>query len=395
MASNDRDRVILATLVFAVLLSQVLIYPGIAGLVAALGAETELNASMWFLASEFLGYISLVTLWGLASDRLGKRRPLILLGAIGGAIGYALVPLLAVTMDITFDALLAIRFVQGALTIGAFSLAMTMLMDLRGGHGRNMGAAGIAIGLGTGIGAPIGGVLSSIDPLAPMVVASGLLFAVGLGTAAVTDRTPASTESVLATLGGLRRTPAMALPYAFGLIDRLTAGFFALVGTLYFQAAFGLTYTETGFMLALFFFPFAMLQYPFGRLSDRIGRTIPVILGSTLYGVGVIGVGLAPMVEIAGLAMIAVGVLGALMAPATMALVTDLAPATDRGTAMGGFNLFGSIGFLAGFIVGGTVTARYDYLTAFVVAGGLEILIALVAIPLFIRLDVPSRVERR
>ncbi len=394
MESNDRDRILLAGLLFTVLLSQVLIYPGIAGLVDALGAETELDASMWFLASEFMGYIALVTLWGLASDRIGRRRPLIVIGAVGGAIGYALVPLLAVGWGVTFDALLVIRFTQGALTIGAFSLAMTMLMDLPGGHGRNMGAAGIAIGLGTGLGAPLGGILSTIDPIAPMLAASGLLLLVGIGTVTVADRTPRATESIMATIGGIRRTPALVLPYAFGLIDRLTAGFFALIGTLYFQAEFGLTYFETGIMLSLFFFPFAMFQYPLGMLSDRIGRTVPVLLGSGLYGIGVIGVGIAPRVELAGLAMIAVGILGALMAPATMALVTDLAPATDRGTAMGGFNLFGSLGFLCGFLIGGTVVDRFDFLTAFLVAGGLEILVALVAIPLFIRFNIATRVER-
>lgn len=394
MASNDWDRAILAGLLFTVLLSQVLIYPGIASLVDALGATTQLDAAMWFLASEFMGYIALVTIWGMASDRIGKRRPLIIIGAIGGAIGYGLVPLLAVGWAVTFETLLVIRFIQGALTIGAFSLAMTMLMDLPGGHGRNMGAAGIAIGLGTGLGAPIGGLLSSVNPLAPMVAAGGFLLVVGIGTLLLTDRTPRATDSILATLDGLRRTPALALPYAFGLIDRLTAGFFALVGTLYFQAEFGLSYFETGIMLSLFFFPFAMLQYPLGMLSDRIGRTVPVLLGSSLYGLGVIGVGLAPRVELAGLAMISVGVLGALMAPATMALVTDLSPSTDRGTAMGGFNLFGSVGFLCGFLVGGTVVNRYDFLTAFFVAGGLEILLAIIAIPLFFRLRVPERVER-
>jgi hypothetical protein len=34
---------------------------------------------------------------------------------------------------------------------------------------------------------------------------------------------------------------------------------------------------------------------------------------------------------------------------------------------------------LSGFLVGGLVTARYGYLTAFLTAGGLEILIAVLA----------------
>jgi MFS family permease len=139
--------------------------------------------------------------------------------------------------------------------------------------------------------------------------------------------------------------------------------------------------------LALFFAPFALLQYPFGVLSDRTGRTLPIVAGSACYGVGVIAIGQAPTIELVGAGMVAVGVLGALMAPATMALVTDLAGATERGVAMAGFNVFGSLGFLAGVVVGGTVASAYGYPTAFVVAGSLEVAIALVAIPAFLRIE--------
>jgi MFS family permease len=86
--------------------------------------------------------------------------------------------------------------------------------------------------------------------------------------------------------------------------------------------------------------------------------------------------------------MVCVGVLGALVAPATMALVTDFAPTTERGVAMAGFNVAGSLGFLAGIVVGGTVADTYGYVPAFVVVGGLELAIALVAVPVFVRLGV-------
>jgi len=81
--------------------------------------------------------------------------------------------------------------------------------------------------------------------------------------------------------------------------------------------------------------------------------------------------------------MVGVGVLGALVAPATMALVTDLADESERGIAMAGFNLAGSLGFLGGFLLGGTVASSYGYGTAFLVVGGLEIAIAVVTVPLF------------
>ncbi len=393
--SSDRDRIVLAAVVFAVLFSQLLLYPGVATLVEALGAdvatsplaETALSASMWFLVAEFAAYVAFVGVWGVASDVTGRRTPFIVAGAFAGAIGYAALAVSPSILSLSFEGVLLLRVLQGAMTIGAFSLTMTMLMDLEGGHGKNMGAAGIAIGLGAALGAPVGGQLTGIDPLAPLFVAAGLLVGVGLLVSTVPDRAPSDRRTARAVVDGLRRRPVLTIPYAFGFVDRLTAGFFALVGTLYFQDAFELDAAGTGLMLACFFAPFALLQYPLGVLSDRIGRVVPIVVGSLLYGVGILGVGASPTVPVAAVAMIAVGVLGALVAPATMALVSDLADDGERGVAMAGFNLAGSLGFLGGFLVGGTVADAYGYEAAFLVVGGLEIAIALVAAPAFVRLS--------
>ncbi len=393
----------LAAVVFAVLFSQVLLYPGIPALVETLGADVSpdaggpggdgevspsLDASMWFLVAEFAGYVAFVGVWGVASDVVGRRTPFVVAGALAGAVGYAALAAVPALGTVPFEGVLALRAFQGAMTIGAFSLTMTMLMDLRGGHGKNMGAAGIAIGLGAALGAPVGGQLTAVNPVAPLLAAAGLLVVVGGLVATVPDRAPGERRTWRAVLDGVRERPALTVPYAFGFVDRLTAGFFALVGTLYFQDVFGLDAAATGLMLACFFAPFALLQYPMGVLSDRIGRRVPIVAGSICYGAGILAVGAAPSVPLAATAMVAVGVLGALVAPATMALVTDLAAESERGVAMGGFNLAGSLGFLGGFLIGGTVTGTWGYDAAFLVVGGLEVLIALVAVPVFLRMSV-------
>ncbi len=384
-------RIALAAVVFAVLLAQVLLYPGIDTLVTALGADTTLDASMWFLAAEFGAFVLFAGIWGAVSDATGRRVPFIVAGALAGAAGYALLAVLPQVIAPPFLAVLGLRTLQGAATIGAFSLSVTMLMDLEGGHGRNMGAAGIAIGGGTALGAPLGGQLYEIGPFVPLFAASALLVVVGLLAARVTDRAPDEHRGRLGAIREtVRETPAILVPCAFGFVDRLTAGFFALVGTLYFRDVFALSPGRTGLLLALFFAPFALFQYPFGVLSDRIGRTIPVLAGSTLYGLAVMGVGLAPTVALAGAGMIVVGVIGALMAPATMALITDLAADDRRGVAMAAFNAVGSLGFLTGVLVGGTVADEYGYLSAFLTVGGMEVAVAALAVPAFIRLGLPA-----
>jgi len=377
--------VALAAVVYAVLLAQVLLYPGIDTLVAALGAGPTLDASMWFLAAEFGAFVVFAVPWGLASDAAGRRVPFVAAGALLGAVGYALLAVVP-TATGSFGVALGLRVFQGAATVGAFSLAMTMLMDLEGSHGRNMGATGIAIGLGTATGAPLGGLLYEVGPLVPLYAASAVLLAIAVTVPFVVDRAPAGDEQG-SPLDDLRRTPQLALPYAFGFVDRLTAGFFSLVGTLYFRTVFDLSPGETGLTLALFFAPFALLQYPFGVVSDRIGRTMPIVVGSALYGAAVILVGAVASLRVAQAGMVLVGVLGALMAPATLALVSDLAAPTERGVAMAGFNIAGSLGFLAGILAGGLAADAYGYRTAFLLVGGLEVALAAATLPAFLRIE--------
>jgi len=388
LRARDGERLALAGVVAAVLLAQVAIYPGVPDVAAALGLEHSEAAERWFLAAEFAAFIVFAPVWGAVSDRLGSRVPLIAAGALGGAVGYAL--LAAVGLGIfTLDPIgvYGLRVLQGALTVGAFSLAITMLSDLPGGHGRNMGAAGLAVGTGTAIGAPLGGRLADADPLFPLYLAAALLAAVGILVLVVPDRAPTGDRSLRDALGVLRDHRELAVPFAFGFADRFTAGFFALVGTLYFREVWGLDAGATGLTLALFFAPFALLQYPFGVLSDRIGRVKPVAGGSALYGLAVVAVGLAPTLGTSQAGMVAVGILGALMAPATFALTTDLAPDDGRGVALAGFNAMGSLGFLVGIVGGGILAERSGYDTAFLTAGGFEVLLALVMLPALLRLS--------
>jgi len=395
LASPVSARLRLAAVVWAVLVSQVLLYPGLDGLIVSLGAPGEISAGMWFLVAEYGAFISFALVWGAASDALGRRAPLVVVGAVGGAASYLLLASLP-ALGIGFGGVLVVRVLGGAFTIGAFSLGITMLMDLAGGNGRNMGAAGIAIGLGAALGSIAGGQLAALSPFGPVYAGAAVLGGAGL-VAATVDETATETSSeadaavpdrrgVGAAVDTLRSTPALGVPFAFGFVDRLTAGFFSLVGVFYFGDVFGLDAAGVGIALALFFLPFALLQYPLGSLSDRIGRFVPVVAGSVGYGVTIIAVGLAQTVEVAMGLMALVGVAGAFVAPATMALVTDLVDPAERGVAMGGFNVFGSLGFLTGFLLGGVVGASADYLTAFLVVGGLEITIAIVAFPAVRRL---------
>jgi DHA1 family tetracycline resistance protein-like MFS transporter len=373
---SERPR--LALIVWSVLVSQVFLYPGLDETVTVLGGGDDILASTWFLVAEFGAFVVCAVLWGIVSDAVGSRTPLVVLGATGGAGSYLAVAA-APALGVSFEGVLLLRVLGGAFTIGAFSLSITMLMDLSGGHGRNMGAAGTAIGLGAALGSIVGGFLATLDPLAPVYGGAALLAGAAALAATLPDRSPGDGLPMATVVDRVRARPGLFVPFAFGYIDRLTAGFFALTGVAYFRDTFEIDAGQAGLTLALFFIPFAVLQYPVGSLSDRIGRFLPVVAGSVLYGLTIIAIPLAPAYVIAAGLMVVVGVCGAFVSPTTMALVTDIVPATERGAAMGGFNVFGSLGMLSGFLVGGLVTDMYGFPAAFLSAGGLEIAIAVVA----------------
>ncbi|MEZ3145562.1 hypothetical protein [Halobaculum sp. MBLA0143] len=218
---SDRSR--LAAVVWLVLVSQVLLYPGITETVAALGGDSGLLASAWFLIAEFGAFVVCAVAWGVVSDAVDVRTPLVVAGAVGGAATYLLVAV-APVLGLPFGAVLLVRVVGGAFTVGAFSLAITMLMDLSGGHGRNMDAAGTAVGLGAALGSVAGGGLAHVDPLAPLYGGAALLtLAVGLA-ATVSDHAAGGGLFVGTVTARVRSEPRLFVPFAFGYVDRLTAG---------------------------------------------------------------------------------------------------------------------------------------------------------------------------
>ncbi|MCJ7696615.1 MAG: MFS transporter [Anaerolineaceae bacterium] len=66
------------------------------------------------------------------------------------------------------------------------------------------------------------------------------------------------------------------------------------------------------------------------------------------------------------------------------ALAGDFADPAKRGTAMGGFNLFGSLGFAVGPFVGGLIADSYGFHVSFAAAGLAVFLVALIFLPLLI-----------
>ena len=383
---HHREIAIYAVLTFVAMLSLTLMAPVIKEFIIDRFDASNTEASMFFTL-EMLAYVIFAVVWGSLSDKCGKRKPLIVFGFGGSAVLYFLM-----AQANSLSLLLILRFIQGAITVMAWSLVMTSALDCvqRTSYGKAMGVIGMAMMLGMASGAPIGGLLAEkYNVFFPLYFASSL-FLIGtlLSATLIRDvRIANKPDTMVKSIKVLSEERKLAIPYVFSFVDRFTVAFFIFTFPLHLVHAFGFGIAERGMYQALLLFPFVPLQYPFGKLSDKIGRAFPLIVGSFFYGLEMCLVGFVDKTMLIAI-VLGCGVFAAMMFPSSIALVGDISPQNKRGTAIGGFNVFGSLGFVAGFSAAGILSDIYGYCTSFILGGFSEMLVALLAIPFLLKLGV-------
>jgi MFS transporter, DHA1 family, tetracycline resistance protein len=350
------------------------------------GADLALEntAKGLFSTAHFAAYIPFAFIWGALSDRRGKRKPYLLLGLVGQGIMYAFIPLMP-----NIWLLYAARFIEGTFSIAVVSMLMTMAVDMAPANRRGMTLGIFTLGMliGNAVGAPLGGVLSTnMGYAAPFFLGTVLLFGIAVVVALFVRDTPSLAHAyrLRESLAVLRTNPRLYVPYAFSLLDRLTVGFFVGQFPVLATEIYGLKPSQTGAYLAAFLACFALFSPLGGLLSDRLGRVYPMLLGTVVYGLMLMLVGrVGP--EMLYVVMMVGGLSGAVLYPPSIALVGDYAGPSQRGVAMGGFNLAGSIGFAAGPLLFSLIADASGLLASPLVAGGLCLLAAAVAAPLLLR----------
>jgi MFS family permease len=348
-----------------------------------------------FMSINMIGATFAAPLAGGLADRFGRRRALVVAALLADALCFW-----ALSAPVSFPVFMGLRFLEGGAHIFALSLLLSIasqsIDDAR--RGRVMGMTGGGIMLGVALGAPLGGVLGRTDPYLPLHVAALLALGAALGAALLLrDRgeTGAGEERPGARAIGaaLRASPALAIPLLFAFVDRFTVGFFTSTFSLYLRSIHELPPPRIGLLIAVFMLPFALLSYPFGRLSERWSRAWMLCGGSIVYGLGTASLGWWPPGALIGL-MLGLGVSAAVMFVPSMLMTIELAPNRIRSTAMGAFNAAGSLGFILGPATGGWVSQTVashsgwlaGYRAAFAVAGISVIACVLLALPALGRL---------
>jgi len=327
-----------------------------------------------FDSTLYLSYLLVGLLTGILSNRWKRRRVFILVGTTGSVIFYFLL-----TTTLSYPLLLLYRFIQGSFTVMIWQTLMTLAIDFSGleNRGKNMGIFGAFLAIGMGLGPALGGVIASLSVFSPYYFAC-LLNMVVLLAALVALKEPVlpkNRPSLVQSFSIARRQPELVVPGLFNFIDRLHIGFILTALPLLLSVVLGLSESLRGLSLALFALPFIILQYPMGKVSDRYGRYIPLVLGSLGFGfvmsiLGLLGSG-SFIALLVGL--IILGVFAGVTAPASMALVGDYIPKEDSAMGMGLFNFMGNLGITVGPVLFGVLILTTDFVMAFFIAGLLEI----------------------
>lgn len=385
---GGRVAAVLAVVLFLSMLPVTMIVPVLRELVAdRFGASPFWTHS--FMSFNMVGAVATAWLGGAWADRVRQRKRILALALLADA-AFVLLMREATSLPL----LLAARFAEGAAHVLAVSTLMAMASDWADPRrrGRTMGLVGSAMMLGTACGAPLGGRLGQANPLWVLDLGACLAAVAGLLAWFVvqeaSDRGRAAGFREALRLLSTRRE--LVVPYAYALIERFCVGIIVSSFVLYLSECQGLSPSQRGNLLAMFLLPFAVLCYPVGRLSDRFGRAVPMAVGSVAFGVVFAGYGLVPASWLGGV-MVVSGVLSALMFAPNIAMCADLAPKDRRATAYAGFNVAGSLGFLAGPLVGGvTHSLESDpvaaYRLAFVIGGAAIAGCALVTLPALLRM---------
>ncbi|RMF59664.1 MAG: MFS transporter [Calditrichaeota bacterium] len=348
--------------------------------------------SFWthvFMSTSLIGAIIFSPLVGVVSDRISERRWLILGALIGNGLCF-----IGMIVAPSFQLMMLARFLEGVFHITALSGWMAGGAELAPDRrsGRIMGALGGMIMFGITIGVPLGGVIARGLAMNVLWFAAFISFVAGLIAIGLriprhthSERTPVKLQESLLLL---KSNPWLGIPYVYTFIDRLCVGVIVTSFTLYLADVFQMSPSQRGFTLTFFLLPFSFLTYPVGRWVDRYGKIVPLAGGSLLFGLLFMSYGYWSESQLLWV-MILSGVLSAAMFTPTLAMCKDLASPLQYGTVFVGYNVAGSLGFIVGPLLGGSLLTIYKnhfssleaYQFTFISAGILEVACALFSLP--------------
>lgn len=143
------------------------------------------------------------------------------------------------------------------------------------------------------------------------------------------------------------------------------------------QEELGLSNFQGGLLATIFLLGYFVTSPLFGALGDRLPRKHLIAGGVLVWSLATIASGLATGLWSLLLARAMVGVGEASYATLAPTIIDDVTPEGKKGRALAVFYVATPVGAALGYLVGGFVESRWGWRSAFFVAGGPGVLLAL------------------
>ncbi|MFF0154029.1 MFS transporter [Micromonospora sp. NPDC005203] len=138
----------------------------------------------------------------------------------------------------------------------------------------------------------------------------------------------------------------------------------------------GLAWVVNGYVLA-----FAGFMLPGGRAVDLLGHRRMLVAGLGLFSLASLAAGLASTPEILVGARAAQGLGGAMLAPATLAVINTCFPeGRERARAFGAWSASGGVGGMVGAVAGGVLTTGLSWRWVFLINVPIGVVLVVVAL---------------
>jgi len=317
---------------------------------------------------------------GIASDRLGRRKPFVLAGALAGALSSA-------SMLIAPEPWVLVLGRALAGVAAACWVPLSVLLVDSYPKGQVVRATSMATALsavGMTVASAAGGQLAQVAGERPPFVVGIVL---GVFTALLLVRVvepPAATSQPmsLGTLLAVGRTRLLLVVSVLGLLNQyiswaMTQGFVPI-----YAADLGATKAELGILMSVWQATYAVVSLFGALIAARLGTRWTVALGMALTTVATL---LTPMTHSLVPLMVLRFVHGAgvgVVTPVLMAGVVFAVPEAKRGAAMGFYQSIYAIGMVAGPAISGVFGDALGLSTTFVITGLIGLVATVLAIVL-------------
>ncbi len=142
----------------------------------------------------------------------------------------------------------------------------------------------------------------------------------------------------------------------------------------------GASDAEAGLLATVFLVAYMVTSPIVGPLGDRVSRKRIIAASLTLWSLATVGSGLAPDYATLFAMRVVVGIGEAGFAAVAPTVIVDLFRAGERGRRLAYFYLATPMGSALGYLVGGAVGDAHGWRTAFFVAGGPGLVLAVVVL---------------